>query len=181
MTSPTSSPSASSTGTPAAGRYEVDPARSTISFNTRHLFGLGGVAGTFRLREAELVVGEPTTSTTLRAVVDAGSVDTSSPQRDTVVTSPKFLDTDTHPDITVTGTGLEQRDGRWVATGTVRARGVEAPLELLVEELQERSGVLTVRATTRIDRYAHGVTAGKGMAGRWLKVTLDAVATRSDR
>ena len=178
MTTPTS---ASSTQAPAAGRYEVDPARSTVNFTTRHLFGLGGVAGTFRLREAELVVGEPVATTALRAVLDAGSFDTSTPKRDTVVTSPKFLDIDTHPDITVTGTGLEQREGRWVATGTVLACGVEAPLELVVQELQERDGQLTVRATTRIDRYAHGLTKGKGMAGRWLDVTLDAVASRSDR
>lgn len=164
--------------TPVAGRYRLDPARSTVGFTTRHLFGLGGVTGTFAIREAELVVGDPVTTTTLSAVLDAASFATDNSRRDEHVVAPKFLDAAAHPDITVTGTGLHSRDGRWVATGTVVAHGVAAPLELVVDSIHEADGELTVRATTRIDRYAHGITAGKGLAGRWLQVTLDATATR---
>ncbi len=166
--------------TPAAGHYRIDPVRSTVSFTTRHMFGLGGVTGTFAIREAELVVGDPVTSTTLSAVIDAASFESGKAKRDADVASPKLLDTATFPDITVTGTGLSQRDGRWVANGTVFAHGVSAPLELVLDSIQDdQAGELVLRATTRIDRYAHGVTAAKGMAGRWLDVTLDAFATRS--
>lgn len=165
--------------TPAAGRYLVDPARSTVSFTTRHMFGLGGVAGTFRIREAELVVGDPVTTSTLHAVLDATSFETGTPKRDAHVNAAKFLDTATFPDITATGAGLSQRDGRWVATGTVFAHGVAAPFELVLDRIvDDEAGELELRATTRIDRYAHGVTAAKGLASRWLDITLDAVATR---
>ena len=32
---------------PATGIYRIDPADSSVSFTTRHLFGLGAVKGTF--------------------------------------------------------------------------------------------------------------------------------------
>jgi len=35
-------------------------------------------------------------------------------------------------------------------------------------------GTLTLRAHARIDRYAYGITAGKGLAGRRLNVSIDA-------
>ena len=162
-----------------AGDYLVDPDRSTVSFTTRHMFGLGGVAGTFRIREALLVVGDPVHTTTLHAVLDATSFTTASAKRDVHVNSAKFLDTAVYPDITVVGTSIGQRNGRWVAEGTVNAHGVSAPLELVLTDLEhEKTGDLRVHATARIDRYAHGVTAAKGMAGRWLDVTLEAVARR---
>ena len=59
--------------TPPAGRYHLDPTRTAVRLRTRHLFGLGGVSGTVTLREAELIIGEPITATTLRAVLDAAS------------------------------------------------------------------------------------------------------------
>jgi hypothetical protein len=37
---------------------------------------------------------------------------------------------------------------------------------------------VSIRAHAVIDRYAHGVTAGKGMAGRWLTVDVTAIACR---
>lgn len=36
-----------------------------------------------------------------------------------------------------------------------------------------------MKGTTRIDRYAHSLAAMKGMAGRWLDLTLAAPATRT--
>jgi len=57
---------------PAAGRYILDPNRTTVRFHARHLFGLGGVTGTVKLREAELIVGEPVTVMTLGAAARTG-------------------------------------------------------------------------------------------------------------
>lgn len=168
----------SNTPTPAAGRYHIDPTRTTVRFHTRHLFGLGGVSGTVNLREADLTVAEPLTLTTLHAVLDAASFDTGNPRRDDDVRSAKFLDASTYPDITFDGQTVSQRNGKWVVAGTVTAHGVPAPVDLTLDELHDNPEELTVRATTRVDRYAHQVTAGKGMAARWLTIEITAVATR---
>jgi polyisoprenoid-binding protein YceI len=164
-------------GTQAAGHYRIDPARSSVRFTTRHLFGLGGVTGTFTLREAELAVGDPVTDLTFRAVIDAASFDTGNTKRDTDVVSRKYLDTATYPEITVTGHSASQRADTWVARCTVIAHGVAAPVEITLNEVTDTAGELTIHASARIDRYAHGITAGKGMAGRWLNLSITAVTT----
>jgi len=86
--------------TPASGVYTVDPSRSTITFTTKHMFGLGTVVGAFAVQTAQIA---------------------------------------------------------------------------------ERNGELTAKATASIDRYAHGVTAMKGMAGRRLDLVFDITAVASDR
>ena len=165
--------------TPRPGRYVVDVGKSTVSFTTRHMFGLAGVKGTFTLREAEFTVGDPVETTTLRAVIDAASFQTGTAKRDADVNSAKFLDTAKFPDITVTGSGASMRDGHWVATGTLTARGVPSPLELVLNIITESpDGLLTLRATAKVDRYAHNVSAAKGMAARWLDMSVEAIATR---
>jgi hypothetical protein len=35
-----------------------------------------------------------------------------------------------------------------------------------------------VRASAKVDRYAHQVTAGKGLAARWLTIEVTAIARK---
>jgi polyisoprenoid-binding protein YceI len=172
-----STTSATPAHAPAAGRYRVDPERTTVRFRTRHMFGLGGVTGTVALREGELVVGDPASATTLSAVLDAASFDTGGAKRDADVRSAKYLDASTYPDITFTCEGAHQHNEEWVATGIVTAHGVAAPVDVTLEQFNDTAGTLTLRASARIDRYAHHVTAGKGMAGRWLSLDISSVLT----
>lgn len=168
------------TTTPAAGHYRLDPTRTTVRFRTRHLFGLGAVSGTVKLREADLTVAEPLAASTLHAVLDAASVDTGHPKRDTDVRSARFLDVAAHPEITFDSREIRRHGGTWLAAGTLTAHGVAAPAELTLDELTDNAGELTVRATTTIDRYAHQVTAGKGLAARRLAVDITATARRTN-
>jgi len=39
-----------SSTSPQLGRYDIDRERSTVTFRTRHLFGLAPVRGTFTLK-----------------------------------------------------------------------------------------------------------------------------------
>lgn len=161
---------------PPPGTYAIDVSRSTVAFTARHLFGLGGVAGSFALREASVTIGDPESASTFSAVIDARSFTSGSARRDSEVLSPKYLDAAAHPDIVVSGTSASLQGDDWLVRGSVRAHGVDAPLELAVDRLEVRDGVLVMHGTATIDRYAHGVTAGKGLAGRHLKVTIEAVA-----
>src|SRR5580693_6362461 len=67
---------------PAAGIYQLDPAASTVTFATRHMFGLSPVKGTFRPVSGQITIADPVTSSTVSAMIDAASVATGNPQRD---------------------------------------------------------------------------------------------------
>jgi polyisoprenoid-binding protein YceI len=114
---------------PAVGHYRIDTVRTTVRFFTRHLFGLGAVSGTVRLREADFSVTEPL-SATVHAVVDAASFDTGNLRRDTDVRSAKYLDVTAYPEITFDSQQVRLHEGKWMAVGTVTAHGVAAPADL---------------------------------------------------
>jgi len=163
--------------TPAVGHYRIDPVRTRVRFSTRHLFGLGAVSGTVKLREADFSVTEPLFAT-VHAVLDAASFDTGNARRDIDVRSAKYLDVTAYPDITFDSELVSLQEGKWVAVGTVTAHGVAAPVDLTLEELRHGDGKLILRASAKIDRYAHRVTAGKGLAARWLTIEVTAIARK---
>ena len=162
---------------PAAGTYRLDPDASSISFATRHIFGLAGVHGSFRPISGEITIADPVTASAATAVIDAASFHTGGAARDKDVKSANFLHVGEHPQITFTSTGLARDADRWVLRGQITVRGVSAPAELVVTEARAEEGGLLIKATTRVDRYAHGVTKKKGMAGRYLDMTITARAT----
>jgi polyisoprenoid-binding protein YceI len=161
---------------PATGTYQVDPATTTVAFNTRHLFGLGPVKGTFTLRSGSIAVAEPLPGSRVSVCVAAASFATGNPKRDAQVKSADFLDAENHPEIIFASTGLSQTAEGWVLRGEVTARGVVAPVELRVVEVATEGDDFTVRATGTVDRYAHGMTKLKGMAGRYLTLIITARA-----
>jgi polyisoprenoid-binding protein YceI len=166
------------TRAPTVGHYRIDPSRTTVRFSTRHLFSLGAVSGTVRLREADFSVTEPS-SATVHAVVNADSFDTGNTRRDTDVRSAKYLDVAAYPDFPLTPSRSVCREASGWAVGTLTAHGAAAHVDLTLDEPgRDDDGKLILRASAKIDRYAHRVTAGKGLAGRWLTVEVAAVARR---
>lgn len=161
---------------PAAGRYRIDPARSTITFRTRHMFGLGRVRGSFALNNGEITVTDPLTHSVTHAEVAADSFTTGNNARDSVIRSAKYLDTANHPTIRFTSQGVSEPDGGWALTGDLTVRGTQCPVRLDIEHCGIDSGELVVRAVTRIDRTEFDITAQPGMTGRYLDLTLDLVA-----
>ena len=164
---------------PAAGTYRLDPAASSITFATRHMFGLGGVHGSFRLISGEITIADPVTSSTASAVVDATSFHTGGAARDADVKSATFLHVEEHPQITFTSTSLAQDGDRWLLRGQITVRGRSTPAELEITEAGSAEDAVLVTATTRIDRYAHGLTKKKGLAGRYLDLEITGRATRA--
>lgn len=162
---------------PTAGEYRIDRAHSTISFKTRHIFGLAAVHGTFQLREGHIHVADPVADSSARATIAAGSVDTGLSMRDETVRSVQYLDAEHHPDITVVSTRLSQMDGRWTMHGSLTVRGRTRPLDVRVDEVRAAGGRLRLRATSRVDRYEFGITTMKGMTGRWLTMRLELTAS----
>jgi polyisoprenoid-binding protein YceI len=162
---------------PPAGTYKLDPATSSISFATRHMFGLGGVSGSFKVLSGEITIADPVASSTATAVIDAASFASGSAARDKDVKSANFLHVQDHPEITFHSTELEESGEGWVLRGQITARGHAARADVALTEVRTDANGLTIRATCRVDRYAHGITKKKGMAGRYLDLEVTARAT----
>ena len=175
------SPMTQPNGMPPAGRYRLDPARSSVTFRTRHLFGLGAVSGTMRVVSAEITLNPSVPQATVVAVLDAASFSTGSRARDGDVRSPRFLHAENYPDITFRAEALSQAGGRWMLAGKLTVREVSSPVTLAIEQIEaaEPDGNgFRARATARVDRYAFGLTAAKGMAARYLDIGVTAAAER---
>lgn len=164
---------------PARGRYTVDTERSHITFTTRHLFGLGKVSGSFKIRAGQLVIAEPLAASTVHAEAIASSFTTANARRDNPVRSKTFLDADQHPAVTFRSQRIANDGGGWTVCGILTARGNDAPLALTVTAAAADGNALDLQAAGTVDRYAHGVTALKGMVGRWLHLTVTVHATKS--
>lgn len=171
------STSGSTVSIPTAGRYELDPQKCSISFTTRHVFGLAPVTGTFRVDSGNVTIAQPLTDSSLEAQTSVASFDTGNPERDEHVRSEAFLDGAHHPYISFRSTALERSGDSWALHGVLTARGKAAPTVLDIVELQQEDGVLTVRATAKVDRFAHGISRMPRMAGRHLTLRLIATAT----
>ena len=58
-------------------------------------------------------------------------------------------------------------------------RGTARPVTLTVNRCEVSRGSFTVRATARIDRTEFGITAARGLAARYLDLTVEAQCTRN--
>jgi polyisoprenoid-binding protein YceI len=172
-------PDTSTVEIPQAGTYRLDPEGSSINFTTRAMFGLAGVTGSFRLVSGEISIADPVSSSTASAVVDAASFHTGGAARDKDVKSANFLHVGQHPHITFTSAELARDGGWWLLRGQITARGNSAPAELVITEARTDEDGIVIKATARVDRYVHGLTKKKGLAGRHLDLNITARATRT--
>jgi len=158
---------------PEPGRYEIDTRCSAITFGTRHMFGLATVRGSFTIRAGTVDVTGPDPA--VYAQIEVASFRTGNPQRDGNVRSARLLDAGQYPVMTFRS---EHLDGP-VLAGTLTVRDVTRPVSLLIVQSAVSSESFTARATTRIDRAEFGVTAYRGLAGRYLDMTVEVRCVRN--
>lgn len=163
---------------PKPGIYVIDPRRSQVRFDTRHMFGLAPVHGTFDIDRGQITMAEQVTSSSAEAVILAGSFATGNRRRDADVRSAKYLHTEAHPEIVFRSKQVEQSGDGWMLHGDLSVRGQTRPVSLAISSARGTDDGAAFEATTTIDRYAFGITSGKGMTGRHLTLTLDIVADR---
>jgi polyisoprenoid-binding protein YceI len=163
--------------TPQPGHYDIDPSRSHVTFATRHLFGFGRVQGSFAIRGGTADVAEPIAASAIYAEIDTASFRTNSHQRDRGVLSPRFLDPAGHPVMTFRSDRIEAAGQ--ILTGTLTVRGTTRPVTLAVIRCEVSRRSFTAHATTRIDRTEFGITAARGLAARYLDLTVEVQCTRT--
>ncbi len=163
---------------PPEGVYRVDPSATTIEFHTRHLFGLAGVDGNFKVVSGSITVADPLEWSIVDVVIAADSVSSGSRRRDEMIRSRKFLGADDHPVASYRSTKVTRHGSGWEIEGhlTVGRRG--GPVRIVASEMSAGPLALTVRGNARIDRYGLGITAMRGMAGRHLDLDLVLTAVR---
>ncbi|SHH50874.1 YceI family protein [Streptomyces sp. 3214.6] len=164
---------------PHAGTYTIDPAQSAVRFRIRNFFGLVVVRGTLGVSRGEVVVADPAESSTVEAYVSAASIDTGNDNRDTHVRGPAFLDVATHAEMQFHGERVEAGDEAHLLHGRLTVRGISKPAALTLDVLSGDERRLECHAVTTVDRYAFGVTKGRGSMGRHLTIELDVVAERN--
>ena len=161
--------------TPRPGQYEIDTSHSAVTFRTRHLFGLAPVRGSFAIRAGTIDVAEPFTGSSVYAQIDPASFRTGNGQRDNNVRSERLLDVGRYPVITFRSEGA---DGQSL-TGTLTVRNVTMPVILSIEQTAVTPGAFNARASMRIDRTEFGLTAYRGVAGRYLDMTVEVRCVRT--
>jgi polyisoprenoid-binding protein YceI len=160
------------------GDYDIDPQRTTIRFRTRHMFGLGPVRGTFALRSGAASVTDPVDGSAVYAEIEAASFHTGNLQRDRTVLQRRHLDAASHPVITFAarGAAFESTDpAAGTISGTLTVRGVERPVTLVVSSAEPSGAGIAVTASMHIDRFDFGLTAMRGLVGRYLDLELSAI------
>ncbi|GID92681.1 YceI family protein [Amorphoplanes digitatis] len=155
------------------GTYRIDPHRSTVRFTATHVFGLKPVDGTFAIRAGTLVVAARREQSTASAELDAASFTTDDKRRDADIRGKRFLAADAYPVIGFRSTGLTRTPEGWRLAGVLGVRGGSAPMVLDVVDAAPAGDGYRFRATALVDRVAAGVTAGRGIIARRVRVTVE--------
>ncbi len=165
--------------------WQIDPTHSSAEFAVRHMM-VATVKGVFKGLSGRVELDEASLeNSTVEAEIDAASVDTGVPDRDTHLRSPDFFDAASYPKIRFRSLAVEPDDSdRGRLLGELTVRGVTRPVTLDVEYLGEvkdpwgnrRRGYV---AETTLNRKDFGMTwnmvldTGGVLVGDKIKVTLN--------
>lgn len=143
--------------------YAIDPAHSEAAFQVRHL--VTRVRGRFRDLEGTLTVDQERPDlSSVKATIQAASIDTAQPDRDTHLRSGDFFAVDQFPTITFASTRVAKTGSdTFDVTGDLTIRGVTRTVTLPVTYLgaakdpwgNERLGF---EAELTINRKDYGLT-----------------------
>jgi polyisoprenoid-binding protein YceI len=177
---------------PKTGTYVIDPAHTEVGFIARHLIGTK-VRGRFTEATGTFTVAENPEESTLKASVEAASINTNNSMRDDHLRTNDFLDVPNHPTISLTSVGLKRDDdSHWTMTGELTIRGVTKPVDFHVEYLgegpsmQEGKTVVAFSASAEIDRRDFGVSFnsslldGSVVVGNKVVIELEVEASLAD-
>lgn len=165
--------------------WKIDSAHSAATFAVRHLM-VSTVRGTFGKLEGQVQFdGKDYKSLVADATIDATTITTREPQRDTHLKSPDFFDVAKYPTITFKSKRAEPvGPGKFRLVGDLTMRGVTKEVVLDVEATPEAKGMagetrIGATATTRVNRQDYGVSwnksldAGGVVVGDDVQITLD--------
>ena len=150
--------------TATAQTYAIDASHSQVGFSVRHL-GFSKVRGRFETFEGTVqLVPDRLDTLAVTATIDAASINTGNGQRDAHLRSADFFETETHPSITFTSTGVRDVSGStFTLVGTFSMHGVTQEVELQGEYLGATTDAwgnarVAFEATAALNRKEYGLT-----------------------
>ena len=166
--------------------WNIDPVHSVVEFKVRHMM-ISNVKGQFTGVSGVLTLGETdVTKSRVEATIDASTIHTRDPQRDTHLKSADFLDVEKYPTLTFQSTAVQRTaNDEGTVTGDLTIHGVTREVVFQVEgpTLPSKDPWghtrLGLSATTKISRKEFGLTwnaaleAGGLLIGDEVTITLD--------
>jgi polyisoprenoid-binding protein YceI len=166
--------------------WNVDPVHSVVEFKVKHMM-ISNVKGQFTGVSGVLTLDETdVTKSRVEATIDASTINTRDPQRDTHLKSADFLDVEKYPTLTFQSTSVKRTGAdEGTVTGELTIHGVTREVVFQVEgpTLPSKDPWGHIRlglsATTKISRKEFGLTwnaaleAGGLLVGDEVTITLD--------
>jgi polyisoprenoid-binding protein YceI len=159
------------------GAYRIDPARSAARFTATHAFGLKPVHGTVSVAAGTVTVAAEPRRSTVSAEIDATTWTTDDPRRDKDIKGRRFLNVADHPTIGFRSTRVTGGGAGWQIAGILSVRGGSTEVTLDLTGTTPTVDGHRLTATTTVDRFAAGVTAGRGLIGRTVRIALTLYVT----
>jgi len=172
--------------TPTTTIWQIDPVHSIAEFRVKHLMisnvrgQFTGVSGTLTYDEGDLAQSH------VEASIDAATIDTRDPQRDTHLKSADFFDVEKFPTLTFKSSRVTRTAGGGViVAGPLTIHGVTREVEFEVEgptpPVKDPWGNtrVGVTAATKINRTEFGLSfnaameTGGVMVGEIVTITLE--------
>ena len=172
--------------------WNIDPAHSAAQFKVRHMM-ISNVKGEFTHISGKLELdGTDITKSRVDASIDAATINTREPQRDTHLKSSDFLDVDKFSTLTFKSTQVAKRsDAELAVQGELTIHGVTRLVVFDVDgpsaPMEDPWGNIRIglSAITHINRKDFGLTwnsaleAGGVLLGDDVAITLDVEFVRS--
>ncbi|MGA9641224.1 MAG: YceI family protein [Terriglobales bacterium] len=170
----------------AATTWNIDPVHSSAEFKVKHMM-ISNVRGHFPKLSGTLTLNESAVAKShVEATIEAASIDTREPQRDTHLKSADFLDVEKFPTLSFKSTEIKAvHDGELAVEGDLTIHGVTRKVVFNVEgptpAARDPWGNtrVAISATTKIQRKDFGLTwnaaleTGGILVGDEVTITLD--------
>jgi polyisoprenoid-binding protein YceI len=115
-----------------AGTWRIDPVCSKIAFVSRH-FVFSKAHGSFDRLAGTIVTHEEYDRSFVTATIDASSIRTTGPKRDSHCRSAHFLDVQHFPTISFQSTAIHTDGRAFYVAGDLNIRGAAQPTTLVME------------------------------------------------
>lgn len=166
--------------------WNIDPVHSVAEFKVKHMM-ISNVKGQFSSVTGSLLLDDGDISkSSVKATIDAGSINTRDAQRDEHLKSADFFDVQKFPSLTFTSTRVERKaEGELAVEGDLTIHGVTRNVVFSVEGPTAAgkdpwgNTRIGLSATTRINRKDFGLTwnaaleTGGILVGEEVTITLD--------
>ncbi len=165
--------------------WQLDKPHSDIHFSVRHMM-ISTVRGRFEEFDGTFDFNEADpTQSKIEVEIQAASINTKEPQRDTDLKSPNFLDVEKYPTLTFKSARIEKIDdthGRMVGDLTIKDITKEVVLDVeYAGQAKSPWGTVSAgfTATTKIDRKDWGLTynavleTGGVLVGDEVKINIE--------